>query len=103
LPAFSAIWVAAPAAPVAVKVSGLLVSDPDVAVIVLLPAAVPKTHELNAAMPEAFVTTVLPLDDEIEPPPLATAKVTLTPETGFVPSVTSTDGAVDTAVPVVAV
>src|SRR5256885_16714226 len=54
-------------------------------------------------MPELFVTTVAPLGDEIVPPPVATAKVTLTPETGFVPSVTRTEGAVATAVATVAV
>jgi hypothetical protein len=88
-----------------VNVSGLPVSVPEVAVTLLLlvPTVGPKTHELNAAMPNAFVTTVLPLGDEIEPLPDATAKTTLTPDTGLVPSVTSTEGAVATAVPTVAV
>jgi hypothetical protein len=104
LPALSAICVAAPAVPVAVKVSGLLVNDPDAAVIELLPAVVPSTHELSAAIPEAFVTTVLPLGDEIEPPPVATANTTLTPDFGLPPaSVTSTEGAVATAIPAVVI
>jgi hypothetical protein len=104
LPAFRVICDAAPTEPVAVNVSGLLVSVPEVAVIVLLPAVVPSTHELNAAIPEALVTTVLPLGEEIVPPPVATAKTTLTPDFGFpLPSTMSTDGAIATALPATAV
>src|SRR5438067_7050732 len=55
-------------------------------------------------MPDAFVVTVLPLGDEIDPPPPVTAKTTATPATGLLPaSRTNTDGAVDTALPAVAV
>jgi hypothetical protein len=104
VPALREICVAVPGLPVAVKVSGLPASTPDVAVSVLLPAVVPSTHELKAAMPDAFVTTVLPVGDEIEPPPVATANATLTPATGLLlPSRTKTDGAVATALPAVAV
>jgi hypothetical protein len=105
LPALTAICVAAPAVAEAVKVTTEANGAETVAVTVLLlvPAALPSTHELRLAMPLAFVTTVAPLGDEIEPLPVATAKVTLTPATGFVPSVTSTDGAVATAVATVAV
>jgi hypothetical protein len=90
--------------PVAVNVSGLPAKTPDVAVSVLEPAVVPSTHELKAAMPDAFETTVLPLGDEIEPPPVATANTTLTPDTGLLlASRTKTDGAVATALPAIAV
>src|ERR1043166_7821944 len=72
-------------------------------VLLFVPAVVPSTHEPRAAMPLAFVTTVVPLGEEIAPPPVATANTTLTPATGLVPSVTSTDGAVATAAPTAAV
>ena len=84
--------------------TGLPPSPVAVAETVLLPAVVPSTHELNAAIPELFVVTILPLGELIEPPPVATANVTLTPDTGLLfPSFTSTEGAVPTAVPTVAV
>src|SRR5256885_10443399 len=81
------------------KVTEALKGALTVAVTVLLfvPVVVPKTHELSAAMPELFVTTVEPLGDDIFPPPASTARITLTPWTGFVPSVTRTDGAGVTA------
>ena len=92
---------AVPAEPVAVKVTGEPESEPEVAVRVLLPAVVPKVHAGEVAIPEAFVVTV-PADAS-DPPPLATAKVTLAPEIGLPEtSATSTDGAVVTAVPTVA-
>ena len=71
---------AAPAVAVAVKVTGEPVSPAEVAVKVFDPALVPKVQEPTVAIPEAFVVVVAPV---IEPPPLATAKVTLTPETGL--------------------
>jgi hypothetical protein len=87
-----------------VKVRGLFVRDPEVAVTVLLPAVAPRTHEPKAAIPDVFVTTVFPLDDEIDPPPVATANVTLTPDFGLpLTSTTSTDGATVTALPPTAV
>jgi hypothetical protein len=105
-PVLTAIWLAEAAVAEAVNVTGLPVRTPDVAVTVLLfvPAVAPSCHELNAAMPAPFVTTVLPLGELIEPPPLATANVTLTPDTGLLfASVTNTVGAVGTAVPTAAV
>ena len=92
---------AAPAAPVAVKVTGEPVSPGLVAVRVLAPAVVPSVQLPTVAMPEALVVAAAPVT---EPPPEATAKVTATPETGLLlASVTSTLGAVATAVPAVAV
>jgi hypothetical protein len=92
---------ALPAAPVAVKVTGEPEREPDVAVRVLLPATVPKVHAGEVAIPDAFVVTEP--EDASDPPPLATAKVTLAPEIGLPEiSATSTDGAVVTAVPTVA-
>jgi hypothetical protein len=69
-----------PAVAVAVKVTGEPVSPVEVAVKVFDPALVPKVQEPTVAIPEALVVVVAPV---IEPPPLATAKVTLTPETGL--------------------
>ena len=87
--------------PVAVNVTGEPDSDPDVAVIVLLPTVVPRVHEPTVAMPEEFVVAVRPVP---EPPPVATANVTDTPETTLpLESVTRTDGATATADPAVAV
>ena len=56
-PPFTAIWVAAPAAALAVKVSGLPARPADVAVIVLLfvPAVEPRVQLPTVTMPEAFV------------------------------------------------
>src|SRR5579859_285041 len=96
----------APAFAVAVNVTAVPLSGPPltVAVIVFDPADGPSVHELNAAIPELFVTTVLPLGDDTAPPPVATAHTMLTPDTGLFPaSFTMTDGAVATAVATVAV
>src|SRR5207247_9558290 len=95
---------AAPAVPVAAKVTGLpLIPDPAaVAVSVLVPAAGPRVQEVAAATPFVPVRTgaVGPTD----PPPVATAKVTLTRATALrVASRAITDGGVATAVPAVAV
>src|SRR2546425_2530647 len=49
---FAAIVAAAPAVPVAVKVTGLPVSDPDVAVRVLLPAVALSVQLPNVARSE---------------------------------------------------
>jgi hypothetical protein len=96
-----AICVAAPTVPVAVKVSGEPVNDPLVAVSVLLPGTGPRVQLPTVAMPLALVVALPPV---ILPPPVATAKVTGTPETGlFSVSRTRTLGAVVTAVPTVAV
>jgi hypothetical protein len=69
-----------PAVAVAVKVTGEPVSPAEVAVNVFDPALAPKVHEPTVAIPEALVVVAAPV---IEPLPLATAKVTLTPETGL--------------------
>ena len=69
-----------PAAPVAVKVSGLPVKEPLVAVSVLLPAVDPKVQLVIVAIPEFDVVADVPL---ALPPPVATAKVTLAPATGL--------------------
>jgi hypothetical protein len=92
---------AVPTVPVAANVIGEPESEPEVAVRVLLPTVAPRVHEVSAAMPEEFVVTAE--DGNREPPPEATAKVTDVPDTAFPPeSVTSTDGAVETALPAVA-
>src|SRR2546430_17366774 len=80
-PAFKAIWVAAPAAPVAVNVTALPVRPVAVAVSEFGPAAVPSVQEGSAATPLAVVRIgvvrlTLPL-------PAAGANVTATPATGF--------------------
>jgi hypothetical protein len=83
-----------------VKVTGDPESTPEVAVIVLAPAVVPRVHEPTVAIPEAFVVAERPVP---EPPPVATAKVTEVPDTALPPeSVTRTAGAIDTAEPAVA-
>jgi len=65
------------AVPVAVKVTGEPVSDPDVTVSVFDPAVVPSVHAGEVAMPELFV--VAEPDDAKDPPPEATANVTAVP------------------------
>ncbi len=93
---------AVPTVPEAVKVTGLPVSEPEVAVKVLLlvPAVGPSVQSPTVAMPDTSVATVAgPL---IEPPPPVTAKVTITPCTELTPSVTLTEGRVPTAVPAIA-
>src|SRR5438105_12007299 len=94
-------WVGAPAVPVAVNVTGLPESDPDVAVSVLLPA-VPLSVQLpTVAMPPPVVLWLPPV---MVPFPGATPNVTVTPATGFpFTSFTITDGSEVTAVPAVAV
>src|SRR5439155_4564726 len=101
-PEFFTSVAAAPAVPVAVKVSGLPVSVPDVTVRVFGPAVGPNVQEVTAVIPFAPVATgVVGLT---VPEPDATANVTLTPATGFpFASRTITDGAISTAVPAVAV
>ena len=95
---------AAPAVPVAVNVTGLPVNPATVAATVLAPAVVPSVHEVNAAKPDPSDVTVLPLAGTVEPPPLATVKVTRTPLTGFpFTSRTTTRGGVVTDAPTVAV
>ena len=98
---FAAIVAAAPAVPVAVKVTGLPVSDPDVAVRVLLPAVALSVQLPTVATPLAFVVWLPPVT---VPFPGATAKVTATPPTAFpFASLTITDGGEATAVPAPAV
>src|SRR5205085_296544 len=99
-PAFRAIVAAAPAVPVAVKVTGLPESDPDVAVKVLSPAVTLRVQLPTVATPLALVVWLPPV---IVPFPGATANVTATPVTGFpFASFTITEGGVLTAVPAVA-
>ncbi len=101
LPAFRAICLAAPALPVALKVTGEPLRPVLVAVRVLAPAVVPKVQLPTVAMPLALVAAEALVS---EPPPLATAKVTFTPDTGLLlASLTMTLGAVATAVPATAV
>lgn len=101
LPAFTAMVMAAPAVPVAVKVIGEPDREPDVAVNVFDPAVVPNVHAGDVAIPELFVVT--DPDDASEPPPEVTAKVTAVPAMAFPKaSVTITLGNVVTAVPTVA-
>jgi hypothetical protein len=79
-----------------VKVTGESVSPAAVAVNVFDPAISPKVHDPTVAIPEASVIAISPV---IEPPPLATAKVTLTPEIGLsLASLMMTEGSVETAV-----
>ena len=97
LPALTAIDVAAPAVPVAVKV-GLPVSVPEVAVSVFVPAVVPRVQLVAAAIPLLPVVTAVV--GATVPPPEATAKVTLALATGLLNgSVTKTAGGVVTMVP----
>ena len=71
-----------PLLPVAVNVTGLPDSDPDVALTVLVPAVDPNVSVLEAS-PELLVDTVAALS---EPPPAVTANVTVTPETALPPA-----------------
>jgi hypothetical protein len=94
---FAAIVAAAPAVPVAVNVTGLPVSDPDVAVNVFAPAVALSVQLPTVAMPLPLVVWLPPV---MVPFPGATAKVTATPPTGFpFASLTITDGGEATAVP----
>src|SRR5207302_1466598 len=97
---FAAIVAAAPAVPVAVKVTGLPARDPDVAVSVFEPAVALNVQLPTVAMPLPLVVWLAPV---IVPFPGATANVTATCATGFpFASFTITDGGVLTAVPAVA-
>ena len=98
---FAAIVVAAPAVPVAVNVTGLPVSDPDVAVSVFDPAVALRVHEVRVAIPsDPVLTGVVGVT---VPLPAAGVNVTATPPTGFpFASFTITDGGDVTAVPAVA-
>src|SRR5207302_5514913 len=97
---FAAIVAAAPAVPVAVKVTGLPESDPDVAVRVFEPAVALNVQLPTVAMPLPLVVWLPPV---IVPFPGATANVTATPVTGLpFASFTITEGGVLTAVPAVA-
>ena len=87
----------APATPVAVNVSGDPGTFTAAAVSVLTPAVVPSTHAPTVAIPFASVVAVGPARD---PPPVASAKVTVMPAIGFASaSLIVTDGAGKTGVP----
>src|SRR5437016_4552451 len=89
-----------PAMPAAVKVTGLPVSDPEVAGGGFLPAVGPSVQLPTVAPPLLLAVWVPPV---IVPSPGATANVTATPVTGFpFASLTITDGGALTAVPAVA-
>src|SRR5437867_2722459 len=93
----SASFVAAPAVPSAVNVTGLPVSPLDVAVSVFVPAVVLSVQLPTVAIPLPFVVWVPPVT---LPLPAAAAKVTVTPCTGLpLPSCTITDGGELTALP----
>ncbi|MEZ4413394.1 MAG: hypothetical protein R2910_10450 [Gemmatimonadales bacterium] len=87
----------------AVNVTGFGVMPTGAAVAVkeFAPATVPRVHDVAVAMPDAFVVTAVA--GTTLPPPLATAKVTETPETGLLlASRITTAGAVVTALPAAA-
>src|SRR5437870_2602609 len=99
-PELFAIVAAAPAVPVAVKVTGLPASDADVAVNVFAPAVALSVQLPTVATPLVFVVWLPPV---MLPFPGATANVTATPVTGLpFASLTITDGGALTAVPAVA-
>jgi hypothetical protein len=99
LPALIVMSAAGPVVPVAVNVTGL--SDPDEAVRLFGPAAGPSFQLPTVAMPLALDVAVPPVTD---PPPVATAKVTVAPEMALpFASVILTDGAVATFDPATAV
>ena len=100
LPPFTAICDAAPTVPAAVNVTGEPARLPLVAVIVLDPTVVPRVQLPTVAMPLEFVAVDNPV---AKPPPVATANVTDTPETGLpFASFIMTLGAVAALVPTVA-
>src|ERR1043166_1719858 len=100
-PAWTAICVAASAVAVAVNVTGLPWSVPDVAVKVFGPAALPRVQLVTAALPLALVVCGAPVTP---PPPVPGANVPATPATGLAnASRTTTAGGTVTAVPTVAV
>ncbi len=79
------------------NVTGLPLSPADVAVKVFAPATAPSVHDVTDAIPPTSVNTAVV--GSTTPPPLATANVTDTPDTGSPSwSETRTLGAVDTAV-----
>ena len=79
------------------KVTGEPASPAAAAVIVFAPAVAPNVQLPTDAMPDALVVGLAPL---IEPPPLATANVTLTPLTPLPSaSMTFTEGGVVTTAP----
>jgi hypothetical protein len=89
-----------PERPVAV-----IVTRPDTpgveAVIEFGPAVIPSVHEPTVAIPEELLVALAPV---IDPPPLATRKLTIAPFTGLLlPSTTFTDGGVAIAEPAIAV
>src|SRR5205823_1138608 len=95
---FAAIVAAAPAVPVAVKVTGLPESDPDAAVSVFGPAVGLSVQEVRAAIPSVPVLTAVV--GVTVPLPAAGVNVTATPSTGFpFASFTITDGGALTTVP----
>src|SRR5262245_22220674 len=80
-PASSATCVAASEVPVAHKVTGLPARPPALVASELAPTALPRVHDVAAAMPLASVITgVVGLT---VPPPDVTANVTATPATGL--------------------
>ena len=100
-PAFRAIRTGLPTIPVAVKVIGAPLRPTAIAISVLVPAAVPSVQLPTEARPSTPVTSVSPV---MLPTPDVTAKMTVTPETGWpLPSVTITVGAVATIAPTTAV
>src|SRR5881392_2886178 len=98
----SASFVATPAVPVAVNVTGLPDNVPEEAVRVFDPAVGLSVHEVRAAIPSAPVLTGVV--GVTVPLPSAGVNVTATPVTGFpFASLTITDGGGLTAVPAGAV
>src|SRR6266566_1271337 len=96
----SASFVATPAVPVAVNVTGLPDKVPELAVNVFEPAVALSVQLPTVAMPLPLVVCVPPVT---LPLPAAGVNVTATSATGFpFASFTITDGAVLTAVPAVA-
>ena len=95
-------WVAMPAMPVAVKVTGLPARPADVAVATFAPATFPSVHEVAVATPRALVRTGV--TGRMLPPPPVTANVTETFATGLpLASVTLADGGAATIRPAVSV
>jgi len=98
---FAAIVAAAPAVPVAVKVTGLPDKVPELAVNVFEPAVALRVQLPTVATPLPLVVWLPPVT---VPLPAAGVKVTATPVTGFpFASFTITDGGELTAVPAGAV
>src|SRR5690242_886016 len=85
-PEFTAMSLALPCVAVAVKPTGEPVRPPTDAVAVCVLAVAPSVHWATA-IPVPLVIDVA----GIEPPPEVTAQLTVTPGTGFTPSVTSTE------------